>query len=148
MQDKAKRKTYFRNMSRAMATMCDIFATVMSPKVKDVRMDGIWGQVEFPTLERSDNDGVVRQVEAISPNGKTVAPFWTRGSTLMRSDNDGAVHQVEAILTDGKTVEPFWTRGSTREIKRRGLAAPLASCGTDDATAGTFDEGGDLEVDW
>ena len=116
MQDKAKRKTYFENMSEAMATMCDVFATVMSPDVKDVLMTGIWGQVEFPTL--------------------------------MRSDNDGTVHQIEAMSPDGKTVEPFWTRGSTRKIKRQGPAASPESCGTDDDTAGTFDEGGELEVDW
>lgn len=96
--------------------MCDIFATVMSPNVNDVRIDGIWGQVEFPTLQRSDNDGTVHQIEVSSP--------------------------------DGQTVKPFWTRGSTRKIKRQDPATSTVSCGTGDDTAGIFDEGGDLDVDW
>jgi len=32
--------------------MCDGFATVMDPNPSSPREDGIWGEVEFPTLKR------------------------------------------------------------------------------------------------
>lgn len=106
MQDQAKRKTYFQNMSEAMATMCDVFATVMSPNPKDVIMDGIWGQVEFPTLMRSDNDGTVHQIEAMSTDGETVAPFWTRGSTR-KIKRQGPAASPVSCGTDDDTAAIF-----------------------------------------
>jgi hypothetical protein len=50
MQDKAKRQTYFENMSMTMATMCDTFATVMDKNVNDVLMSGIWGKLNSQPL--------------------------------------------------------------------------------------------------
>ena|ERR1700734_215219 len=106
MQDKEKRKTYFENMSEAMATMCDIFATVMDPNVKKPLLSGIWGTVEFPTLKNSGNDGTVHQIEAVSPDGKTVAPVWTRGSTR-KIKRQGTAASPASCGTDDDTAAAF-----------------------------------------
>ncbi|RYP05530.1 hypothetical protein DL765_009819 [Monosporascus sp. GIB2] len=123
MQKKEDRNVYFQNMSTAMATMCDVFATVMDKSVdssKDpngIRMDGIWGQHEFPTLQKSGNEGKVNQIEATNRDGTIVFTFWTRGSSRLG-------------------------RGLGRWEKRD-------TCGIDnDQTAADFDEGGDYPVDW
>lgn len=46
-------RDYFKEMSRAMATLCDTFATVMhsESQYQNPPMDGIWGQVEFAQLQ-------------------------------------------------------------------------------------------------
>jgi len=120
MQNKDNRRAYFVSMSTAMATMCDIFATVMDKEVdqsKDknkITMNGIWGKNEFPTLKMSDNVGKVNQVDATNPDGSIVFTFWTRGSTRLRK------RQTEQL-----------------------------TCGiSDDQIAADFDEGGDYPVDW
>ena len=77
-QDKDKRQQYFGNMSAAMATMCDVFATVMDVSVDEtkdkekVNKNGIWYNVEYPTLQKADNEGKVNQIEAMNPDGTIV----------------------------------------------------------------------------
>jgi hypothetical protein len=51
------RQTYFENMSRAMAQLCDVYALVMTDNPTDVPTTGIWGRIEFPTLIQSGNVG-------------------------------------------------------------------------------------------
>lgn len=51
-------------MSRAMAQLCNGFAMVMTPHVKNVPIDGIWGRVELVTLQETGNVG--GQVIAVS----------------------------------------------------------------------------------
>lgn len=51
-------------MSRAMAMLCDVFATVMTKDVNDIDQTGIWGQVEQPTLKLTGNIG--GQVNTVS----------------------------------------------------------------------------------
>ncbi|KAF2240302.1 hypothetical protein BU26DRAFT_526093 [Trematosphaeria pertusa] len=89
MQSKGERghmRQYFRNMSRAMAAMCDVFATVMdkniNPQHKDfdtVVQNGIWYKTEFPQLYLGGLGKRVTQIEAISPDGNTAFTYWTQG---------------------------------------------------------------------
>ena len=79
MQDPTLYRQYFENMSEAMATMCDVFAFVMDKNFNQVRMDGIWGRVEFPTLKREEgNQGKVDLVEVLSEDADKVRVFWER----------------------------------------------------------------------
>lgn len=86
-------------------------------------MNGIWGKVEFPTLQRSDNDGKVLQVEAMSPDGKEVEKFWTRGKDRMVKAKRQDYTPVTHVARDD-------------------------TCGADDDTAAAFDVGGEFPVDW
>ncbi|KAH8667475.1 hypothetical protein BGZ60DRAFT_431709 [Tricladium varicosporioides] len=85
IQDKAKRGTYFTNMSTAMAQMCDIFATVMTKDINNVPQDGIWAKAEFPTLQASGNQGKVLQIEMITQDGKQTKHLWVRGKKARRA---------------------------------------------------------------
>jgi hypothetical protein len=51
------RQTYFENMSRAMAQLCDVYALVMTMDTNDVPTNGIWGRIQFPTVQQSGNVG-------------------------------------------------------------------------------------------
>lgn len=53
----ATRRTYFENMSRAFATLCDTKALLMTDNINDVKLDGIWGKVELLTLQMTGNKG-------------------------------------------------------------------------------------------
>jgi hypothetical protein len=115
MQDKGKRQTYFENMSESMATFCDIFATVMDKDINNVRMDGIWGTVEFETLQKYGNDGVVFQIDAISPDGSDTRVYWTRDivGKVKRQDTGslapcGADDDTAAIFDEGGELEVIW----------------------------------------
>ncbi|CAO2654108.1 Nn.00g108410.m01.CDS01 [Neocucurbitaria sp. VM-36] len=98
MQKKdTERRKYFQNMSKAFASMCDVFATVMdsgiTPKDKtfdSVNKAGIWYKTEFPTLQRGYLNNKVNQIEAISPDGKTVFPYWIRQGVIATSEDDDA----------------------------------------------------------
>ncbi|OCK87333.1 uncharacterized protein K441DRAFT_671031 [Cenococcum geophilum 1.58] len=123
-QNKDKRKQYFRNMSTAMATMCDVFATVMDVSVNEtkdkekVNKNGIWYNDEYPTLQKADNEGKVNQIEATNPDGSIVFTYWVRGSEKLR-----------------RRSEP----GNE----------PRSTCGIDDEDIpASVDEGGEFEVDW
>ena len=118
LQHKDQRRAYFEHMSEAFATMCDVFATVMVEDVDRILQNGIWGRIEFPTLQKSGNDGTVYSIVATTP--------------------------------DGGKVKDIWSRFSGPKTKRQGGYTERSgpSCGTDDATAAVFDEGGELPVDW
>ncbi|KAI1075724.1 hypothetical protein F5B20DRAFT_594864 [Whalleya microplaca] len=121
MQDKTKRQTYFEHMSESMAIMCDVFATVMDPDPHHVRMDGIWGRVEFPTLKKTGNQGTVNQIEATNADGTQLVNVWSRP------------HKRSPDMS-----EPNDTNVNTR-----------ATCGIDgNDPSGDFDVGGDYPVDW
>lgn len=51
-------------MARAMARLCDKFATVMTEDPKNVPKGGIYGRVEEPELQKTGNPG--GQVDTVS----------------------------------------------------------------------------------
>lgn len=67
--------------------MCDVFATVMDPNPASPREDGIWGQVEFPTLKETGNEGCVTTVAGTSPDGKNVVDIWHRNIGCVSDNN-------------------------------------------------------------
>lgn len=52
MSDDTQRETYFENMSRAYAQICELFATLITPDVNNIPTTGIWARIEQPELER------------------------------------------------------------------------------------------------
>ncbi|KAF2703697.1 hypothetical protein K504DRAFT_463424 [Pleomassaria siparia CBS 279.74] len=110
---------YFSNMSRAVAKMCAGHVMVMDANItpakktfKTVNQSGIWFLHEFPQLKANSR---VNEIEAVSKDGKTKAPYWTRarGNAAKRGE-----HEVElefdapsnATLTDPEIVhdEDTW----------------------------------------
>jgi hypothetical protein len=124
MQDASQRQTYFENMSRSVAMLSDVFATVMDPTPASPRVDGIWGRVEFPQLTGNlDNYGVVSQIEGINGDASDVQQVWVRQS--------GGKRDLDAT-------ERFDVSLLTRD-----------TCGiVGDDIAGDFDDGGEFAVDW
>ena len=87
MQKKTTQGKYFQHMSTAMASMCDVFATVMdkgvSPKTANfdaVRQDGIWYLQEYVQLQQGSLGKKVNQIDAISPDGKTSFTYYSRSA--------------------------------------------------------------------
>lgn len=81
MQDKKKQTQYYSHMSKAFASMCHVFATVMDKSigldaatVNDVNQNGLWFHAEFPTLQRLKQ---VTMIEAISEDGGKRFTYWT-----------------------------------------------------------------------
>ncbi|RII19177.1 hypothetical protein CUC08_Gglean001841 [Alternaria sp. MG1] len=81
MQDKKKQTQYYTHMSKAFASMCHVFATVMDKSigldaatVNDVNQNGLWFHAEFPTLQRLKQ---VTMIEAISEDGGKRFTYWT-----------------------------------------------------------------------
>jgi hypothetical protein len=126
MQTPADRATFFENMSQAVAEQCSVFATVMTKDVNNIPTDGIWARVEFPTLQRSDNQGRVDSIDKCNPDASIVQPLWTRSrSRLVRR-----------------------TTNATLEA-RDDPPNPIGQCGIDsEDVAGDFDEGTEYEVIW
>jgi hypothetical protein len=56
-KDEHNRLTYFENMSRAMALLCDTSANVMTKDPKEIPKSGIYGRIEEPTLQQTNNPG-------------------------------------------------------------------------------------------
>lgn len=130
MQNKKNRKKYFQGMSGAMATQCDISATVMDPTPASPRMDGIFGEIEFPTLEEGNNKilhptygGKVNTIESINPQLTNVVTFWKRPGTMKRIFGGFFPNTTSLPETD----DP---------------------CGTTIENFESFDEGGAYAVDW
>lgn len=130
MQDEVKRRIYFESMSAAMATQCDISATVMDPTPASPRMDGIFGRIEFPTLKEGNNKilhptygGKANHLEGINPELTNVVTFWKRPGTMKRSV--GTFFSNTTLLPE--TNDP---------------------CGTTIENFESFDEGGAYAVDW
>jgi hypothetical protein len=117
-RDEALRRTYFKNMSRAMAKSCEIFATVMTEDVESIPEDGIWYTVEYPTLQ---HEGKVSTILAITTDGFTGKVIWD-------DSNDKRA---------GK---------SSRNLAM--MTAKRDECGTDRETAAAFNDDGDLPVNW
>ncbi|KAF8241422.1 hypothetical protein K440DRAFT_642771 [Wilcoxina mikolae CBS 423.85] len=84
------RTTYFENMSRAMAKLCDKFATVMTKDIHNIPTDGIWGRVEEPTLKETGNIGgqvnylifSCAQIEVVDRNGGNKKEIWKRPEAM------------------------------------------------------------------
>lgn len=104
MQQKdTDQRNYFENMSIAFASLCDVFATVMdagiTPKSKTfdaVNKAGIWFKNEFPALQRGYFRNKVYQIEAVSPDGLIVFPYWSRkGMTATHAGDHGATRVVD-----------------------------------------------------
>ncbi|KIW94094.1 uncharacterized protein Z519_05410 [Cladophialophora bantiana CBS 173.52] len=57
-------------MSRAYARLCSVLATLLTPDVNNIPMNGIWARIEFPELVRTTSfDHPLGQVESVSvPN--------------------------------------------------------------------------------
>jgi hypothetical protein len=63
MKDKdGNRRIYFENMSRAMARVCSVFATVMTDNPKNIPQTGIWGRVEQVELQAARDRNQVNYV--------------------------------------------------------------------------------------
>jgi len=123
MQTPDWRQTYFENMSQAVAEMCSVFATVMTVDIQKIPDDGIWHNIEFPTLQLRGNQGQVDFVEVISPDGKQEQKLWSRFSSRLLTRGKNHVEKRDPIISD--------------------------DCGIDnDDVAGDFDEGTDFEVIW
>ncbi|KAJ2979247.1 hypothetical protein NUW58_g2832 [Xylaria curta] len=123
--DNGQRRTYFENMSRAMATLCDgPFAAVMDRDIQNVFLGSIWGMVEFPQLMRDDNpvSQKVDHIEATNELGNDSTGFWDRPGTSIKRSTANEIFSVE--------------RG-----KR-------ASCGVGADIAVQIDIGGKWPVEW
>ncbi|KAI0449558.1 hypothetical protein F5B21DRAFT_44714 [Xylaria acuta] len=107
MGDDQLRFDYFSNMSRAMANMCDFKAAVMDKNYPDVRLDGIWGQVEFVQLQRDDGKGKVNLVTAISLDGTQETTVWTRPGTRKRSGSVSHTPRQGTCGTNGDVSARF-----------------------------------------
>ncbi|KAI9765325.1 MAG: hypothetical protein M1839_005525 [Geoglossum umbratile] len=82
LKDDNLKLTYFENMSRAMAMLCNTFATVMTNDPKKVPLTGIWGRIEQPTLKQTGNPGgQVDTIIAVNTKGDDVENVWIRPGT-------------------------------------------------------------------
>ncbi|KAM7187325.1 hypothetical protein V8F33_011315 [Rhypophila sp. PSN 637] len=150
MQDEITRRQYFAAMSESMAIMCDVFATVMDPNPSSPRLDGIWGQVEFPTLQRSGNEGCVTSIAGVSPDGQDVQDIWSRPgmSCELASSMPRATAAPEVTPLSGKRdIRLRMARGVIPDVPV--VEARQERCGAEsDDVAAQFDEGGEFAVDW
>src|ERR1700760_4113969 len=125
MQNPTDRNTYFSSMSQAMAEMCDIFATVMTKDLNDVPTDGIWSRVEFPTLQRSDNQGKVYTIDICNPDASQVKNYWSRlSSRFLVRRNPQSVYLPDLVDESG------------------------GGCGAENGAEADFDQGTEFEVIW
>ncbi|KAF2220208.1 hypothetical protein BDZ85DRAFT_303470 [Elsinoe ampelina] len=71
---------YITHMSQAFAELCDGDAKVMAPDPQNVPMDKIWGKVEFPAVQKTDNKGgQINHVIAIDIDGENPnEDYWRR----------------------------------------------------------------------
>lgn len=95
-----ERNEYFSNMSKAFASMCNVYATVMDANIGPqnrtfdaVNKGGIWFTREFPTLIKGYMENKVRQIDAISPDGVTRFQYWQSGQ-VTSPDHDGLVKRT------------------------------------------------------
>ncbi|KAM7190047.1 hypothetical protein V8F20_009880 [Naviculisporaceae sp. PSN 640] len=155
MQDKTLRRQYFAAMSESMAIMCDVFATVMDPNPSSPREDGIWGQVELPTLQRSGNEGCVTSIAGTSPDGKEVHNLWSRPGMSCAGVETTLPETTQATVA----IPPPATTAlseSSRKLRMRMargvmdvVQARQEDCGIEsDDVAAQFDVGGEFEVEW
>jgi hypothetical protein len=125
MQDKKLQKQYYRNMSTAFASMCDVFATVMDANItpKDntpdiVNKAGLWFKAEFPMLRQGYWRNRIHRIDAISPDGRTMFPYWTSPSVRAGSaDQAGAYQDWDTDLQDDECDDE--EEGSSEMLKKR-----------------------------
>lgn len=127
MQNKENRRLYFSSISRTMAHVCDIFATVMTEDINEIPTAGIWSKVEFPTLKQSSNHlgGKVNKIDVINRDVSKIKTLWLRPG----SSNDASAADLAA--------------DSAFPLEERG------QCGVKGGfIPGTYDIGGEFPVDW
>jgi hypothetical protein len=67
MDDESTMLTYFENMSRAYAQLCELYVSVITPNLNDIPSDGIWATIEEPELKRTTNlDPPRKRVDTVS----------------------------------------------------------------------------------
>ncbi|KAG8624421.1 hypothetical protein KVT40_007488 [Elsinoe batatas] len=71
---------YINHMSQAFAELCDGNAKVMAPDPQNVPMDKIWGKIEFPAVQKTDNwGGQINHVIAVDKDGENAnEDYWRR----------------------------------------------------------------------
>lgn len=110
MQDKFDhRRRYFNNMSLAFASMCDVYAMVMDANITPrqntfdaVNKAGIWFHSEFPVLQRGYgwSRNKVLQIDAISPDGKTLFKYWNSPHMGATSGDDRWLKKRSVVIED------------------------------------------------
>jgi hypothetical protein len=135
-------------MSQAMAEMCSVYAVVMDPDINNVRQDGIWGQVEFPTLQGWNNQGRVDLIEAMNPDGTEFVRIWSRYPEADGEEGgeEGEPEKEDVVEQHGDEPEKEDVIEPPMFVRRNETAAACGS--TDDDTLAAFDEGGVFEVLW
>ena len=102
MSDPATRQTYFENMSRAFAQLCDRSALLLTRDPASVPADGIWARIEEPALKTLGNcGGRVDEIEACGGRCEGRRSYWRRvggglGGLLLRrrTERKGGVGAV------------------------------------------------------
>lgn len=105
-------------MSKAFASMCHVFATVMDKSigldaatVNDVNQNGLWFHAEFPTLQRLKQ---VTMIEAISEDGGKRFTYWTSLNMFATSA------QHEDVVDDSPkradTLDFYWDQSTADDI--------------------------------
>ncbi|KAH6864945.1 hypothetical protein BKA58DRAFT_235592 [Alternaria rosae] len=96
MNDETWRTQYYTNMSKAFASLCEVFATVMDASIGPgantpgyVNKGGLWFQAEFPVLREQNK---VLMIEAISPDGQVACTYWTKTNVVQNSIHDTHVY--------------------------------------------------------
>lgn len=104
---------YFENMSRAVALTCRGHVFVMSDTPDDLPVEGIWGTVEFPTLQMMYQQGLISTLTAISSDGETMVdvPLNTGNSpiserTIILPSRDAEPLQARATCNSAVGEEP------------------------------------------
>lgn len=91
-------------MSRAMALLCDTYATVMTNDPKKVPKSGIYGRIEEPTLQQIGNpDGQVDTVSSCLIIPSCLSPYVNRQLILLSA-------QIIAVDPKGDNIDTIWTR--------------------------------------
>ncbi|KAI4622283.1 hypothetical protein J4E83_005025 [Alternaria metachromatica] len=96
MNNETWRTQYYTNMSKAFASLCKVFATVMDASIGPgtdtpgyVNKGGLWFQAEFPVLQEQNK---VLMIDAISPDGKVACTYWTKTDIVQNSIHDKHVY--------------------------------------------------------
>jgi hypothetical protein len=93
MVDPDIRREYFKEMSRAMAAMCSVFATVMTQDITKIPESGIWGQVEKPQLMANKDELLVWEVFCLPP--PNLIPTLAVGTYLVIADSFRSSSRME-----------------------------------------------------
>jgi hypothetical protein len=107
MSNPTWQKQYYTNMSKAFASLCEVFATVMDASVGPgaetagyVNQGGLWFKAEFPILQELNK---VLMIEAISPDGNVAFTYWTQPSITRNS-----IDQQDLLGRDTDTGDERW----------------------------------------